>query len=141
MKISNLRLFENNEGLLFLNSSLRKEILNDYGITRRDSSTDGGYGSKEDLGHCKSKGIVNIVFNKVVGSLQNITSSLKMKTMLKRWCSGNEAVIPNLKRGFDLRVCTWKGGKHFKSKLMWSVLAYNFKVITNMVFSRIAGLA
>lgn len=116
-------------------------VINNYGITPRDSSTDGGYGSKENLDHCRSKGIVNIVFNKVVGSLQNITSSLKMETMLKKWRSGIEAVISNLKRGFDLRVCTWKGFKHFKSKVMWSVLAYNFRVITNMVLSRIAGLA
>lgn len=115
-------------------------VINNYGITPRDSSTDGGYGSKENSDHCKSRGIVNIVFNKVVGSLQNITSSLKMETMLKKWRSGIEAVISNLKRGFDLRVCIWKGFKHFKAKVMWSVLAYNFRVITKMTLSRIAGL-
>ena len=115
-------------------------VIENYGITPRDSSTDGGYGSKENSDHCKSKGIVNIVFNKVVGSLQNIASSLKMETMLKKWRSGIEAAISNLKRGFDLRVCTWKGFNHFKAKVMWSVLAYNIRVITNMTLSRIAGL-
>ena len=116
-------------------------VIDNYGITPRDSSTDGGYGNKENSDHCKSKGIVNIVFNKVVGSLQNIASSLKMETMLKKWRSGIEAVISNLKRGFDLRVCTWKGFKHFKAKVMWSVLAYNIRVLTNMTLFRIACLA
>jgi len=64
-----------------------------------------------------------------------------METMLKKWRSGIEAVISNLKRGFDLRVCIWKGFRHFKAKVMWSVLAYNFRVLTKMTLSRIAGLA
>lgn len=116
-------------------------VIETYGITPRDSTSDGGYASKENLNHCISKGIVNIVFNKVVGSLQNIATSLKMETILKKWRSGIEGVISNLKRGFDLRVCVWKGFEHFKAKVLWSVLAYNFRVITNMTLSRIAGFA
>jgi len=116
-------------------------VIGNYGKTPRDSSTDGGYGSKDNSKYCKSIGVVNVVFNKVVGSLKNIASSLKMETMLKKWRSGIEAVISNLKRGFDLQVCVWKGFKHFKAKVMWSVLAYNFRVFTNMALSRIAELA
>jgi IS5 family transposase len=116
-------------------------VIKNYGIIPRDSSTDGGYASKENSNYCESKGLVNIVFNKVVGSLQNIASSLKMETMLKKWRSGIEGVISNLKRGFDLRVCAWKGWKHFKAKVMWSVLAYDFRVLTNMTLRRIAGTA
>ena len=116
-------------------------VIENYGIIPRDSSTDGGYASKDNSNYCQSMGLVNIVFNKVVGSLQNIASSLKMETMLKKWRSGIEGVISNLKRGFDLRVCTWKGWKHFKAKVMWSVLAYNFRVLTNMTLYRIAGTA
>jgi IS5 family transposase len=113
-------------------------VIENYGIIPRDSSTDGGYASKENSNYCLSKGLINIVFNKVVGSLQNITSSLKMETILKKWRSGIEGVISNLKRGFDLRVCTWKGWPHFKAKVLWSVLAYNFRVLTNMTLHRIA---
>ncbi|MCL4484150.1 MAG: ISNCY family transposase [Bacteroidetes bacterium] len=116
-------------------------VIDNYGIIPRDSSTDGGYASKENSDYCRSKGLVNIVFNKVVGSLQNIATSLKMETILKKWRSGIEGVISNLKRGFDLRVCAWKGFKHFKAKVMWSVLAYNFRVLTNMTLHRIAGTA
>jgi IS5 family transposase len=116
-------------------------VIDNYGITPRDSSADGGYACQGSLDHCKSKGIVNIVFNKVTNSLKNVASSLNMETRLKKWRSGIEAAISNLKRGFDLRVCNWKGFKHFKAKVMWSVLAYNIRVITNMTLSRIAGLA
>ncbi|MCL4484590.1 MAG: ISNCY family transposase [Bacteroidetes bacterium] len=116
-------------------------VIDNYGIIPRDSSTDGGYASKENSDYCRSKGLVNIVFNKVVGSLQNIATSLKMETILKKWRSGIEGVISNLKRGFDLRVCAWKGFAHFKAKVMWSVLAYNFRVLTNMTLSRIAGFS
>lgn len=116
-------------------------VIDNYGIIPRDSSSDGGYASKENSDYCKSKGLVNIVFNKVVGSLQNIATSLKMETMSKKWRGGIEGVISNLKRGFDLRVCAWKGFAHFKAKVMWSVLAYNFRVLTNMTLHRIAGLA
>ena len=115
-------------------------VIENYGIIPRDSSADGGYASKDNSNYCQSKGLVNIVFNKVVGSLQNIASSLKMETMLKKWRSGIEGVISNLKRGFDLRVCAWKGFEHFKAKVMWSVLAYNFRVLTNMTLHRIAAL-
>jgi len=64
-----------------------------------------------------------------------------METMLKKWRSGIEGVISNLKRGFDLMVCAWKGWEHFKAKVMWSVLGYNFRVLTNMTLRRIAGTA
>lgn len=116
-------------------------VLLNFGKTPSDSVTDGGYASKENSEYCKSKGFVNIVFNKVVGSLQSIASSLKVETKLKKWRSGIEAVISNLKRGFDLRICTWKGWEHFKAKVMWSVLAYNFRVLTKMTLTRMAKIA
>ena len=109
--------------------------------TPSDSVTDGGYASKENLEYCKSKGFVNIVFNKVVGSLQSIASSIKVETKLKKWRSGIEAVISNLKRGFNLRICNWKGWEHFKAKVMWSILAYNFRVLTKMTLVRMAKIA
>jgi len=41
-------------------------VIDNYGITPRDSSADGGYAYQGSLDHCKSKGIVNIVFNKML---------------------------------------------------------------------------
>lgn len=111
-------------------------IIENYGRVPRDVSTDGGYASNENKEYAQNEGIVNIVFNKVVGSLQNIASSKKMETMLKKWRSGMEAVISNYKRTFDMFVCNWKGKAHFKAKVLWSAIAYNIRVMTRLVIAQ-----
>lgn len=110
-----------------------EKIENDYGVVPRDSATDGGYASKDNLNYAKEKGIRNIVFNKIVGSLKNEVSSLNMETRLKKWRSGMEAVISNIKRGFNLSCCNWKGWGHFKAKVLWSTIAYNIRVMAQLI--------
>lgn len=105
-------------------------VLNNYGIIPRDNVTDGGYASLNNMNYSKEQGIVNIVFNKIVGSLQNRVSSLNIETRLKKWRSGIEANISNWKRGFNIRRCYWKGWAHFQAKVLWSTIAYNFRVLT-----------
>lgn len=112
-------------------------IITDYGTVPRDCVTDGGYASKANSEYAKEKGIVNVVFNKIVGSLKNVVSSLNIETRLKKWRSGIEANISNLKRGFGLGRCNWKGFEHFEAKVMWSVIAYNIRVMTATVLQRI----
>ncbi len=111
-------------------------IKENYGVVPRDVTTDGGFASLENQRLAKDRGIVNIVFNKIVGSLKNVTSSMSMETRLKKWRSGIEAVISNLKRGFDIFRCEWKTRAHFDAKVYWSVLAYNIRVMTRMLVSR-----
>lgn len=112
-------------------------ILDNYGKVPRDCATDGGYASLANQNHAKERGITNIVFNKVVGSLQNIADSKNMETRLKKWRSGIEAIISNIKRGFNLARCTWKGWEHFVAKVLWSIIAYNIRVMTALVVMRI----
>jgi len=112
-------------------------VIEHYGIVPRDSTTDGGYASLDNLKYAQKNGIVNIVFNKVVGSMQNIASSLNMITRLKKWRSTIEAIISNIKRGFKLFTCNWRGWEHFQSKVLWSVLAYNFRVLTGLIVDRL----
>ena len=112
-------------------------VIDNYGIVPRDSVTDGGYASKVNMEFSKNKGIKNIVFNKIVGSLKNTVFSLNIETRLKKWRSGIEAVISNLKRGFCLRVCNWKGWEHFQAKVLWSVIGYNIRVMTSLVLQKL----
>lgn len=112
-------------------------VIENYKITPRDSVTDGGYASKDNMAYSIDKGIINIVFNKIVGSLHNVVNSLNIETRLKKWRSGMEAIISNLKRGFDIRVCNWKGWAHFQAKVLWSVLGYNFRVMTAITLEHI----
>ncbi|MCX6272799.1 MAG: ISNCY family transposase [Bacteroidetes bacterium] len=107
-----------------------ERIIDNYDIVPRDSATDGGYASLQNLQSAKKAGISNIVFNKTVGSMQNIVSSLNMETRLKKWRSAVEAHISNIKRGFNIFRCNWKGWVHFQAKVLWSVLAYNIRVMT-----------
>lgn len=112
------------------------QVIENYEIVPRDSATDGGYATKLNADYAKGKGIVNIVFNKVVGSMQNIVNSKNIETRLKKWRSGMEANISNFKRGFDIKRCSWKGFDHFCSKVMWSVIGYNIRVMTAAVLQK-----
>jgi IS5 family transposase len=115
-------------------------VIKNYNKTPRDIAVDGGYASKQNLQKSIEKGLVNIVFNKIVGSMKNQTSSLNMATRLKKWRSGIEANISNLKRGFDIRRCTWKGWVNFQAKVLWSVLAYNIRVMSNTLMAQVEPL-
>jgi len=108
-----------------------------YGFTPRDVVTDGGYASLKNQETAKGNGVLNIVFNKIVGSLKNIVTSGNMETRLKKWRSGIEAVISSFKRGFDMHRCGWKGRDHFDAKVLWSIIAYNIRVITSLLLPKL----
>jgi IS5 family transposase len=101
-------------------------------------ATDGGYGSKANQKAALASGLVNVVFNKVKPGLKNIASSKNMQTRLKKWRSGIEATISNLKRRFSIAKCNWKGWEHFQAKVFWSVIAYNIRVMTGLVIAKLA---
>ena len=115
-------------------------VIENYGIVPRDSASDGGYATLLNLNYAHKIGIVNIVFNKVVGSMRNIVSSLNMETRLKKWRSVMEAIISNIKRGFNIRTCNWKGWEHFQAKVLWSILAYNFRVMTELILVKLKSV-
>jgi transposase, IS5 family len=115
-----------------------EDVISSYHKSPRDVATDGAYASRDNQKIAQKLGVKNIVFNKVVGSLQNITSSLHMETRLKKWRSGIEAIISNVKRGFDLRRCSWKGEAHFEAKVFWSALGYNLRVMGRLLLRKLA---
>jgi len=114
-----------------------ERVRNDYGITPRDMVTDGAYASLRNQGKAKEYGVVNIIFNKIVGSLKNVVTSANMETRLKKWRSGIEAVISNVKRGFSLFRCDWRGREHLDAKVLWSVIAYNIRVMTGFMLGKL----
>jgi len=114
-----------------------EQVRDDYGIRPRDMVTDGAYASLRNQEKAKEYGIVNIVFNKIVGSLKNVVTSVQMETRLKKWRSGMEAVISNVKRGFNLFRCDWKGREHYDAKVLWSVIAYNIRVMTGFMLGKL----
>ncbi len=111
-------------------------IEGNYGIVPRDMVTDGGYASKDNARAAQERGIINIVFNKITGSLKNIVRSRNIETRLKKWRSGIEAVISNLKRGFELFRCEWKTRARFDAKVYWNVIVYNIRVMTRAFLAK-----
>jgi IS5 family transposase len=116
-----------------------EDVIATYHRVPRDVATDGAYASTHNQQVAQGLGITNIVFTKVVGSLTNIVSSLNMETRLKTWRSGIEAVISNVKRGFGLRRCPWKGHAHFEAKVFWSVIAYNLRVMSALLLQKMSA--
>jgi transposase, IS5 family len=110
-----------------------EKLKKDYGRTPKSSTADGSFASKANIEYSQKAGIINIVFNKIRGSMQNIASNKWMENKLKRWRSGIEAIISNLKRGFQIRRCTWKGLAHYGQKVFWSVIGYNLRVMTGAI--------
>ncbi|KXB08147.1 hypothetical protein AKJ55_01390 [candidate division MSBL1 archaeon SCGC-AAA382M17] len=113
------------------------QVIETYERVPRDSSKDGGFASLPNLRHAQSRGVVNVVFDKIVGSLKNQVSSKNMETRLKKWRSGIEANISNIKRGFKMQRCIWKGWAHFQAKVLWSIIAYNIRVMTGLMLARL----
>ncbi len=135
--ILDLEIVDGNPGDSQLYEGVLERIEGRYGLTPRDVVTDGGYASLKNQETAKEKGVVNIVFNKIVGSLKNMVTSCNMETRLKKWRSGIEAVISNVKRGFNMYRCEWKGREHFDAKVLWSVIAYNIRVITSLLLPKL----
>jgi len=109
------------------------KLIKDYGIIPGSSTADGGFASTGNIEYSKQAGILNIVFNKIRGSIQNIANNKWVENKLKKWRSGIEAVISNLKRGFQIRRCTWKGITHYGQKVFWSIIGYNLRVMTGAI--------
>ena len=112
-------------------------VKNNYKLVPRDFSTDGGYASFKNLTDAKQLGVKNIVFTKSKGKLQNIVSSKKMETMLKKWRSGMEAIISNYKRGLDASRCNWKGYPAFQRFVMWNIITFNLMVIAKTILEKL----
>jgi len=112
-----------------------KNINENYGKQIESIACDGGYASLENQNIAKNLEIKNIVFTKIVGSLQNITENKAKEKVLNNFRAGAEAVISNLKRGFDLRRVNWNGFEMFKAKVFWGVVGYNIRVLTGHILN------
>jgi len=112
-----------------------KKIHENYGKQIESFAGDGGYASLKNQEVAKGLNIKNIVFTKIVGSLQNIVECEVKEKMLNNFRAGAEAVISNLKRGFDLQRVNWKGFKMFEAKVFWGVVGYNIRVLTGHILN------
>lgn len=134
--ILDCRILDGNPADAAIYGDVIDRLQENYGITPRNIVTDGGYASTANARIAQEKGIINIVFNKIKGSLKNIVRSKNMETRLKKWRSGIEAVISNLKRGYELFRCEWKTRARFDAKVYWNVIVYNIRVMTGALLAK-----
>jgi transposase, IS5 family len=134
--ILDCRVLQGNPADTSLYEDMIERIEMHYAVVPRDMVTDGGYASLRNGEIAQGKGIINIVFNKIKGSLRNIVRSTNIETRLKKWRSGMEAVISNLKRGYELFRCEWRTKGRFDAKVYWSVIAYNIRVMTGLFLAK-----
>jgi len=134
--ILDCRILDGNPADAAIYGDVLDRIDENYGIIPRDIVTDGGYASIANARIAQEKGIINVVFNKIKGSLKNIVRSKNMETRLKKWRSGIEAVISNLKRGYEMFRCEWKTRAHFDAKVYWNVIGYNIRVMTGALLAK-----
>jgi len=134
--ILDCRILDGNPADAAIYGDVIDRIHENYGTIPRNIVTDGGYASTANARIAQEKGIINIVFNKIKGSLKNIVRSKNMETRLKKWRSGIEAVISNLKRGYELFRCEWKTRARFDAKVYWNVIVYNIRVMTGALLAK-----
>jgi IS5 family transposase len=106
-----------------------------HGTPPRQTASDGGYASLDNLSQAKALGVHDVAFHKKRGlSVDNMVKSRWVYRKLRNFRAGIEANISCLKRAFGLARCTWRGLAHFKAYVWSSVVAYNL-----VLFARLAA--
>jgi transposase, IS5 family len=97
-----------------------------YGTAPRQTASDGGYASLDNLTQAKALGVHDVAFHKKRGlAVEAMVKSRWVYRKLRNFRAGIEANISCLKRAFGLARCTWRGLAHFRAYVWSSVVAYN----------------
>ena len=99
----------------------------------RQTTADGGFASKDNLGYAKSCHVKDVVFSRKRGlAIDDMAKSTWVYRQLRNFRAGIEANISCLKRAYGLTRCTWKGLVHFKSFVWSSVVAHNLALLARL---------
>ncbi len=103
------------------------------GTPPRQTASDGGYASLDNLSRAKALGVHDVAFHKKRGlAIDNMVKSRWVYRKLRNFRAGIEANISCLKRAFGLARCTWRGLAHFKAYVWSSVVAYNLALFARL---------
>lgn len=106
-----------------------------HGTPPRQTASDGGYASLDNLRQAKALGVHDVAFHKKRGlTIEAMVKSRWVYRKLRNFRAGIEANISCLKRAFGLARCTWRGLAHFKAYVWSSIVAYNL-----VLFARLAA--
>src|SRR6267142_1436986 len=103
------------------------------GVPPRQTASDGGYASLDNLKQAKALGVEDVAFHKKRAlTIDAMVKSRWVYRKLKNFRAGIEANISCLKRAFGLARCTWRGLDHFKAYVWSSVVAYNLTLFARL---------
>ena len=104
-----------------------------HGTVPRQTVSDGGYASLDNLKQAKALGVEDVAFHKKRAlTIDAMVQSRWVYHKLKNFRAGIEANISCLKRAFGLARCTWRGLDHFKAYVWSSVVAYNLALFARL---------
>lgn len=108
-----------------------------FGTAPERVAFDGGYASKKNLEEIKNEGTVQVCFSKPCGiPLEEMTSTPRVRSTLKRFRAGIEAGISFLKRSFGWTRVSWSGLPHFRAYVWCSAVAHNLLVLARAFIGR-----
>jgi IS5 family transposase len=103
------------------------------GVTGRvptQVAADGGFSSIENVEHAKGLGVKDVAFSKYRGlEILDMCKTVGVFKALRNFRAGIEGDISNLKRGFDIFKCVWKGLYGFVKQAWSRVCAYNLALL------------
>ena len=108
-----------------------------FGAVPERVAFDGGFASTNNLHSIQSSGTREACFSKPAGlPIEQMTSTPRIRRILKRFRAGIEATISFLKRSFGLSRCTWSGLPHFRAYTWCSTVAHNLLTLARALLSR-----
>jgi len=108
-----------------------------FGERPQRAAFDGGFASKANLEALQSASTREACFSKPAGvSVEKMTSTPRVRRILKRFRAGIEATVSFLKRSFGLTRCTWTGLPRFRAYNWCSVVAHNLLTLARALLAR-----
>lgn len=108
-----------------------------FGVAPERAAFDGGFASRANHESLKASGTAEVCFSKPAGvPIDEMTSTPRIRRILKRFRAGIEATVSFLKRSFGLSRCTWKGLPHFRAYAWCSTVAHNLLTVARIAIAR-----
>jgi len=108
-----------------------------FGVAPERAAFDGGFASKQNLETLQSAGTREACFSTPAGvPVEKMTSTPRVRRILKRFRAGIEATVSFLKRSFGLTRCTWKGLERFHAYAWCSTVAHNLLTLARALLKR-----
>jgi IS5 family transposase len=108
-----------------------------FGAPPERAAFDGGFASKANLEALQSAGTREACFSKPAGvAVDKMTSTPRIRRLLKRFRAGIEASVSFLKRSFGLSRCTWTGLPRFRAYAWCSTVAHNLLLLARALLAR-----